>query len=161
MRTAAFLLLASACSSARPLPDARATSAIEAPALDGRTVRLGDLRGKVVLLDFWATWCEPCREALPFYADLQRELGERGFAVVAVSIDSSTDPVRRYFGAAGAPFLVLRDPDGALAERLSVRIMPTSYLLDRSGAARYRQEGFSPKDRDTLRARILSLLVQQ
>jgi thiol-disulfide isomerase/thioredoxin len=150
-----------ACSSAHPLPDANATSSLEAHAMDGRAVRLGELRGKVVLLDFWATWCEPCRQSLPIYAELQRELGDQGFAVAAVSVDSSSDPVRSYFGAAGPPFLVLRDPDGALAERLSVRTMPTSYLLDRSGAARFRQEGFSPDDRELLRSRIVALLAER
>jgi thiol-disulfide isomerase/thioredoxin len=150
------------CASARPIPDAATTGALQATTLDGRVVRLGELRGKVVLLDFWATWCVPCRESLPFYAELQRELGPRGLQVVAVSVDSGTDEVRRYFGSAGPPFLVLRDPDGAtLAERLSVRVMPTSFLIDRSGATRYRQEGFSPADRDPLRSRIFSLLVQE
>jgi cytochrome c biogenesis protein CcmG, thiol:disulfide interchange protein DsbE len=159
--TGLIVLVASACSSARPLPDAAAISALQAPALDGKTVRLADLRGKVVLLDFWATWCVPCRESLPFYAGLQRELGGRGLVVVAVSVDSSIDPVRSYFGPEGPPFVVLLDPDGAIAGRLSLRFMPTSYLLDRTGAARFRQEGFSPDDRESLRSRILSLLVQQ
>jgi cytochrome c biogenesis protein CcmG, thiol:disulfide interchange protein DsbE len=154
--------LACGCASARPLPDAATLSVLQAQTLEGRTLRLGELRGKVVLLDFWATWCVPCRESLPFYAELQRELGARGLQVVAVSVDSSTEPVRSYFGTASPPFLVVRDPDGGgLADRLGVRVMPTSFLVDRSGAARFRQEGFSSGDRESLRARILSLLVQE
>jgi thiol-disulfide isomerase/thioredoxin len=120
-------------------------------------VRIEDLRGRVVLLDFWATWCEPCRESLPFYADLQRELGPQGLTIAAVSIDADDDPVRDYFKMPPA-FLVLRDPDSSIAERLGVSIMPTSFLIDRSGVTREKMQGFKPEERESIRARVLALL---
>jgi thiol-disulfide isomerase/thioredoxin len=156
----ALLFFALACASARPLPDREQLARVALPKLGNGTMALADLRGRVVLLDFWATWCEPCKEALPFYVELQRELAARGFTVAAVSVDSGDDEsVRRYFFASGGPqLLILRDRDGQLAERLGVQIMPTSFLLDRTGSARFRLEGFSAGDRETIRSRILSLL---
>ena len=159
MRPATLVFFALACASARPLPDREQLARVALPKLGGGTMALAELRGRVVLLDFWATWCEPCKKALPFYLELQRELDARGFTVAAVSIDSGDDQgVRGYFAAGGPQLLILRDRDGQLAERLGVQTMPTSFLLDRSGVARFRLEGFSAGDRETIRSRILSLL---
>src|SRR5438105_14608083 len=130
----ACLALAS-CSGSRPVPGGMPLDDVAAHGLDGKTVRIADLRGRIVLLDFWATWCEPCRESLPFYADLQRELGPQGLTIAAISLDADDDPVREYFKTP-PPFTVLRDPDGSIAERMGVSIMPTSFLLDRSGVTR-------------------------
>jgi thiol-disulfide isomerase/thioredoxin len=151
-----FVLLS--CSGSRPVPAGAPLENVAAPGLDGKTVRISDLRGRVVLLDFWATWCEPCRESLPFYADLQREFGPQGFTVAAVSIDADDDPVREYFGKAPPPFLVLRDPDGTIAERMGVNTMPTSFLLDRAGVPREQLQGFKAADRESIRKRVISLL---
>src|SRR5438270_7747172 len=155
-----LLLLAVAlvsCSSARTVPAGVQVSNVSGRGLDGKTVRIEDLRGRVVLLDFWATWCEPCRESLPFYADLQRELGPQGLSIVAMSTDADDDPVRDYFKTP-PPFLVLRDPDGAVAERMGVSTMPTSFLLDRSGVTREKRQGFKEEEKEAIRARIAALL---
>ena len=97
------------------------------------------------------------RWSLPFYADLQRELGPKGLSVVAVSIDADDDPVREYFKTP-PPFLVLRDPDSSVAERMGVSIMPTSFLLDRSGVTREKLQGFKAEERESIRSRVVELL---
>jgi len=150
-------LMVVSCSSARPVPAGTAVQGIAAPALDGKTVRIEDLRGRVVLMDFWATWCDPCRESLPFYADLQRELGPKGLTIAAISIDADDEPVREFFKTP-PPFLVLRDPDGSIAERMGVSIMPTSFLLDRDGVTREKRQGFKEEEKEAIRARITALL---
>jgi len=158
MRSALLVCLAVvSCSSARPTPSGVPLQGVAARDLDGKTVRIEDLRGRVVLIDFWATWCDPCRESLPFYADLQRELGPKGLTIAAISIDADDDPVREYFKTP-PPFTVLRDPDGSIAERKGASIMPTSFLLDRSGVTREKLQGFKPEDRESIRDRIVALL---
>ena len=158
MRSALLICLALlSCSRSRPIPSDKPLEGVAARSLDGKTVRIADLRGHVVLLDFWATWCEPCRESLPFYADLQRELGPKGLSVVAVSIDADDDPVREYFKTPPS-FLVLRDPDSSAAERMGVSIMPTSFLLDRSGVTREKLQGFKAEERESIRSRVVALL---
>jgi cytochrome c biogenesis protein CcmG/thiol:disulfide interchange protein DsbE len=147
------------CSGARPMPAGVPLQGVAARGLDGKTVRIENLRGRVVLIDFWATWCDPCRESLPFYADLQRELGPKGLTIAAISIDADDDPVREYFKMP-PPFLVLRDPDGSLAERMGVSIMPTSFLLDRSGVTREKLQGFKAEEKESVRARIAALLQE-
>ena len=158
MRSALLICLALlSCSGSRSIPAGAPLEGVAARSLEGKTVRIADLRGHVVLLDFWATWCEPCRESLPFYADLQRELGPKGLTIAAISIDADDDPVREYFKTP-PPFTVLRDPDGSIAERMGVSIMPTSFLLDRSGVTREKLQGFKPEDRESIRDRIVALL---
>ena len=87
-----------------------------------------------MLLNFWATWCEPCREELPALETLHQELSGEGLAVVAVSLDSGpAGSVARFVERAGTSFTVLHDPERELADRIGVRAYPTTLLLDRDG----------------------------
>lgn len=128
--------------------------------LDGRSVALAR-PGKVVLVDFWATWCEPCKVALPLYRKLYLDLRERGFEVVAVSVDDGDEAVRSFLAREPLPFTVLRDPGGTLAESLAIVQMPTSFLLGRDGATRARLDGFEPGAEAALRKKVEALLDER
>jgi cytochrome c biogenesis protein CcmG, thiol:disulfide interchange protein DsbE len=162
-RNPLFLLLCvllSACAHAPPLPSSEKLGGLSLPDLEGRRVRLDQFRGKVVLLDFWATWCVPCRRSLPFYRSLQEEMRKRGFVVVAASIDGDDAAVASFLRDLPLPFLVLRDRDGSAAEGLDVRTMPTSFLLDRRGESRFRRNGFAPGDEAAVRQLVEQLLAE-
>jgi thiol-disulfide isomerase/thioredoxin len=129
-----------------------------ATTLDGRPLDLAAYHGKVVLLDFWATWCEPCKLSLPFYAQLSREL--KGLEVIAVSTDEKDADVRAFLAKAPLPYTIARDPRGEVADSLGVELIPTTLLVDRKGAIRFRKQGFTPDDEPTLRREVEKLLAE-
>ena len=114
------------------------------------------LRGRVVLLDFFASWCEPCRQSLPFYAELQRRYDSR-LTVVAVSLDEREEDLRRFVDEMRLDVRILHDPSGRSAERLNVRAMPTLFLIDRHGLVRARHESFRPADREAIERKVREL----
>ena len=98
----------------------------------------------MVLLDVWATWCEPCREALPAYEKLLQRYAPQGLKVYALNVDKDRADVAAFVTQTGLRLPVLLDPDAALAEgRLGVSLMPTTFLLDRAGKIRFRHEGWA------------------
>ena len=118
---------------------ARAT-APEAPSLapdftartmGGDTVRLADFRGRVVLLDFWATWCGSCRNELPKLVALERDVG--GLAVLAVNVDADRQAVESYARQVQLPARVVLDPQGTLSDRFAVPALPWQVLIDARG----------------------------
>jgi thiol-disulfide isomerase/thioredoxin len=129
--------------------------------LDGENLALDSLRGQVVLLDFWATWCVPCIDALPAYGRIRDRLGSRGFTVVAVSVDASPDDVRAFLRANPLPYYVANEPQPSLAGRLGVEMLPTTFLVDREGRIRKRYDGFDRKELPNLEAAVEALLEGQ
>jgi len=109
----------------------------EAPLVDtgGAEARLSDFRGQVVLVNFWATWCAPCREEMPSMERLYRRLGDRGLVVVAVSVDRgrAEKRVRQFAEKYGISFPVLLDANGEAADTYRVAALPTSYIIGRDG----------------------------
>lgn len=159
MRVAAaallFLCAHALCACAHGPPAAPRTQLVRD--LEGREAHL-DVQGRVVLLDVWATWCEPCRATLPIYEQLAAELGPRGLTVVALSIDDEDETVRAFLAKHRPAFVELRDPHGEVADRLGAKLMPTCFLLDRSGEVRFKHEGFAPAEGAQIRAELLELL---
>jgi thiol-disulfide isomerase/thioredoxin len=104
------------------------------PGLDGKTVRLGDLRGRVIFLNFWATWCPPCREEMPAMQALAADLEKEGLVVLAVNYEESAEVAEAFVRETGLTLPVLLDGDGAVARRYRVPGLPASYFVDRRGA---------------------------
>jgi peroxiredoxin len=104
-----------------------------APGLGGSQVRLGAERGKVVLLNFWATWCPPCKEEMPSMERLYRRFQARGFTILALSIDAGgQEAVEAFAKRLGLTFPIGLDPRLEIANLYTVRGLPTSFLIDRS-----------------------------
>jgi thiol-disulfide isomerase/thioredoxin len=99
----------------------------------GREVRVADLRGQTVFLNFWATWCVPCREEMPALEALHRTYGPRGFVVLAVNYKESGPSVRRFVRDLGLSMPIAIDPDGSASQALRVRGLPVTFLIDRNG----------------------------
>jgi thiol-disulfide isomerase/thioredoxin len=120
---------------------------------------LAQYRGRVVYLDFWASWCAPCRESFPWMNRLQGELGHDGLVVIAVNVDRERADADRFLRERPAQFRIVYDPDGLLPEKFGVRGMPTSLLIDRNGQVHSRHEGFLVRDRDALSRQIRALVL--
>jgi peroxiredoxin len=106
------------------------------PALDGTSINLADLRGKVVLLDFWATWCPPCRDEVPHVVAAYNKYHAQGFDVVGISLDQDKDALRQFIANNGMPWPQYFDGQGwgnALARRFHINSIPQMWLLDRQG----------------------------
>jgi thiol-disulfide isomerase/thioredoxin len=102
--------------------------------LERRRVSLEDFRGRVVLLNFWATWCAPCREEIPAIAALAREFASHGLTVVAINHEEAAPVVGGYVRELGLTFPVLLDGDGAVGDRYRVVALPATFFVDRRGA---------------------------
>jgi thiol-disulfide isomerase/thioredoxin len=109
--------------------------------LDGRTIRLSDLRGRAVLINFWATWCEPCRAEMPTLQQVADLYGPEKLAVLAVNVKDSDAKVRQFMTSTAMNLPVLPDPEGSIARQWQVRIFPTTVLIGADGRARWRIVG--------------------
>jgi cytochrome c biogenesis protein CcmG/thiol:disulfide interchange protein DsbE len=146
--------------SAWPLTTGESAPACAAPLLDdARTVNLAEYRGRVVYLDFWASWCGPCRESFPFMNELQHDLGGKGLQIVAVSVDKTADAARRFLARYPAQFTIALDAAAVCPAAYQLPGMPTSYLIDRTGAVRAVYAGFRPNDKAEIRRQVLELLA--
>ena len=131
-----------------------------APALDGGAdVSLEAHRGKVVYLDFWASWCTPCLQSLPKLEELQRELGTDGFQVVAVNVDQDPEKGRRLLAKLGVGYPSASDPKGELPGVYELPTMPTSFVIDADGVIQLVHSGFREGDLEELRPRIQKLMA--
>lgn len=128
---------------------------------DGRTVSLASLRGKVILLNFWATWCQECRPEMPLFEQLHREFGAQGLSVVGINAREGTAAIRGYAKELGLTFPLVLDPRGEINANYGVIGIPTTFLIGRDGRAVALAVG--PRDWAGTEARALikTLLAEQ
>jgi thiol-disulfide isomerase/thioredoxin len=123
---------------------------------------LPDAAGKVLLVDFWASWCAPCKASFPAYSRLQAEFGGRGLAIVAVSVDESPSAFAAFVAKLKPTFATVHDSRHVLVGLVQVPTMPTSYLVDRRGKVRFVHPGFhGERTEGELRAEIEVLLDEK
>lgn len=138
---AAWPARADAATLRRPWPAGQATPPLALPLLDGGTWMLSGARGKVVAINFWASWCEPCRAEMPSLELMATRHEPEGLVVVAVNFKESEATMRRFRDQAQLTVPLLRDADGAVAKAWQVRIFPTTLLVGRDGRARFSVAG--------------------
>lgn len=131
-------------------------------ASDGTTLALGDLRGKVVYVDFWASWCAPCLVSIPLLNELRERYVAEGkaFEVFAVNVDSDPEDGIEFLLDEPVGYPVVSDPEGATPALYQVPGMPTSYLVDPAGRVRLVHSGFKRSDIELIEAEVIKLLEE-
>ena len=149
-------ILWSGCNSSKPVRAAssshsdkerKAAPEFELKDADGKTVRLSDYKGKVVLLDFWATWCGPCKIEIPWFIEFERQYKDKGFAVIGVSMDEEGwTVVKPFVTELAINYRVLQGNDSTADLYGGVSALPTTFLIDREGRVAWKHEGLAGKD---------------
>lgn len=152
-----FLLLLSSGASALA---SEAAPNLTLKTLQNTSLRISDLKGDVIYLDFWATWCPPCRKSFPWMEEMQQRYKDLGFKVVAVSLDNKRGVIDQFLQNMKTSFIIAHDPSGDSASAFKVKGMPSSYLIDRHGNIHLAHMGFNSKDKSKLEAEIKNLIAQ-
>jgi peroxiredoxin len=151
----AALLAASAAGAAAP-----AAGDFALPARDGGTVRLSELRGQVVMINFWATWCGPCRQEMPLLEQIHAKYEPLGFTLLGVNVEPDSTPAQDWLKRVSVSFPILFDRENRVSEQFGVEAMPSTVLIDREGRVRHVHRGYKPGDESTYADLIRSLVKE-
>ena len=108
-------------------------------------IKLSKYQGKIVYMDFWASWCPPCLESLPFLETLHKKFPKEDFKIIAINIDEEKDQAKAFLKNHPISYLNLYDPEGNIGKKLRVQNMPTAFLIDRDGNVLFKHSGFNQK----------------
>ena len=154
--TAAALLAGPAARAAAPA----AAPDFSLPARDGGAVRLSELRGQVVMINFWATWCGPCRQEMPLLEQIHAKYEPLGFTLLGVNVEPDSAPAQEWLKGVPVSFPILFDRENTVSAQFGVEAMPSSVLIDREGRVRHVHRGYKPGDESTYADLIRSLVKE-
>lgn len=156
------LLTGTLCFSAHATDVGQAAPQFTLPTLQQeQPTTLQQYAGKVVYLDFWASWCAPCRTSFPLLDKLHEKLKEQGFEVVAINLDEDKAKAGKFLEEIPVGFTVLRDAKGEWADQYVVESMPTSFIIDKQGVVQKIHHGFTSGDIQEIEEKITQLLAQK
>lgn len=148
--------LARAVEVGKPMPTCSLSPIGESQASD-----LNQYQGKVLYVDFWASWCGPCAKSFPFMNELQQQLKDQGLQIVGVNLDENLDDAKAFLGKYPASFTVMADVSKQCAKDFGVQAMPSSYIIDRNGVVHHVHLGFRPGEAKELRELVEKLLAEK
>jgi thiol-disulfide isomerase/thioredoxin len=117
-------------------------------------------KGKVVLIDFWATWCPPCKKSIPFFNSLHSEYEKDNFEIIAINVDEDSEEAKQFLESNPVNYIMAFDPKGDCPAKFEVKAMPSSYLVDKTGKIRKVHLGFRDEDKDILREQVSAILAE-
>ena len=124
------------------------------------SISLSQYKGKVVYIDFWASWCIPCRKSFPWMNSMEQKYSGKGLKIITINLDKKEKAVEKFLKRYPAKFAVAYDPAGKTAEAYNVKGMPSSYLIDRSGNIIYTHIGFRASNKSELGGKIKAALAK-
>lgn len=144
--------------SAAPATEGTPAPAFTLESLAGHPVSSASFKGHVVLVNFWATWCGPCREEMPALDRLDRQYARAGLTMIGISVDAGAGPVKALLSRSPVHYTILLDPDTRVSTAYHVEAMPSTFIIDRHGEIRYVHHGYRPGDERAYAAWIRRLL---
>lgn len=134
--------------------------AFSLPSRSGDTVALGQLKGKVVMLNFWASWCGPCRQEMPLLEQMHKRYSSLGFTLVGVNVDANSKDAEEWLSKTPVSFPVLFDRESKVSKMYDVSAMPSTVFIDRQGNVRYLHRGYKAGDEGEYLNQIRALLKE-
>ena len=123
--------------------------------------KLPELKGKVIMVDFWASWCDPCKDSFPAMEELQKKYGPEGFVIVAINVDENRADMDDFLKKNPAGFAVVRDGAQKLVAKAGIETMPSSFLLDRAGKVKFMHSGFRGVETKKKYAEEIEILLKE
>ena len=124
----------------------------------GKNIKLSELRGQVVMLNFWASWCKPCRQEMPLLNEIYNKYHSLGFTLLGINIENSPELAKRFLADVKVDFPILYDPENQVSKAYDVNAMPTTILIDRDGKMRFLHKGYKPGYENEYRKQVRSLI---
>lgn len=127
---------------------------------NSQKIDLSAYQGKVLLIDFWATWCPPCKTSMPFLNKLRNQRSKEGFEILAINVDESTEDAKQFLQQNPVDYKMAFDAEGDCPQKFAVKAMPSSYLVDKSGKIRLVHLGFRDEDQKLIEDQVSALLAE-